>query len=490
MIKRHIVTSHPFHGLAKWVWRTGPGMSHVLSGRACLCALLVAVTTVTSSCSGDDDKPQNDDPQDTQATTSGGLATINTGNAVLGFIPVGNSLVMIELESQTDNVKPDSEFRMLAESVSIDTSFVIDSCGADSRERQVACVGYSSSMLAIIDLVGFLADGTAPSIVEVDTGASSTGSFSGGNCINCGVLIDTKTMSAIVSSSDGYRLFDYQGDLQAEYLSDAETDPPRNFATENFSFDPQRRVIISPEYSTVNQYLWLINVNTDDVHRWDHRLVSSAIDEEEGLQSLADAGITGSMVADSAAVDPRTGIVTIGDEYTQGLLMINLETAEYNDAAGTFSAVDSAVVLDYPYSQYLTTGQAIEPVSHLLFLEDEFGASMGVGQLPQETSSLPPVLSKWVGVQIPNPGEVCPGVFRWSNVGDPHGLSIFTSNSTGKDPKGLLINSAKSCAAVVSLQALLDSPLDPAFDGQFIVDPAFDLVQEGVLKFIEIVQPE
>jgi hypothetical protein len=214
------------------------------------------------------------------------------------------------------------------------------------------------------------------------------------------------------------------------------------------------------------------------------------MDEEQGLQSLADAGITGAMVADSAAVDPTTGIVTIGDEYTQGLLILNLETADFNDTTGTFSALDNAVVLDYPNSQYFTTGQAIEPVSHLLFMEDEFGSSMGVAQLPEAVSSQPPALSRWVGAQIPLPGDACPNVIRWSNVGDPHGLAIFTSNSSGEDPKGLLIDSTKRCAAVVSLQALLDAPLDPALDGQSVIDPAFDLVQEGVLKFVEITRTE
>lgn len=464
-----------------------PVLAHV---RACLGALLVAVTAFSSGCGGDSDStPQNDDPQDTQATTSGGLATINTGNAVLGFIPVGTGLAVIELESVADTTGTGSDLRMVAETASIKTSFNLDSCGADSRARLVACVGYSSSMLAIIDVADFLADGTTPTVVEVDTGTSGRGSFSGGACVNCGVLVDVPGQNIIVSSSDGYRLFDYNATATAEYLSDAESEPAANLATENFSFDPIRRLIISPEYSTSNQYLWLINVDTGNKYRWDRRMVPITSDEEEGLQSLADAGITGSMVADSAAVDPSTGIVTIGDEYTQGLLMLNLGTAQFNDATGTFSALDSAEILDYPFSQFFTTGQAIEPISHLLFLEDEFGTSMGVAQLPDAVSKQPPALSRWVGAQIPSPGDACPGVFRWSNVGDPHGLAIFTSNS-GKNPKGLLVESSKRCAAVVNLQALLDAPLDPALDGQFVVDPAFDLLQEGVMKFVEIIQPE
>ena len=471
------------------VRQKAPDVAH---GCACLGALLVAVTALVSGCEKDDNSgPQNDDPQDTQATTSGGLATINTGSAVLGFIPVGDTLVVIELEGPGDDASGiNADLRMPTEVASIDTSFTIDSCGADSRARRVACVGYNSSMLAIIDVNGFLTDGAALSVIEVDTDATGSEAFSGGSCLNCGVLIDAPAQSAIVSSSDGYRVFDYTGTLQAEYLSDAEADPPRSLATENFSFDPIRRLIISPEYETTNQYLWLINVSTGNMYRWDRRLVSSTSDEEEGLQSLADAGITGAMVADSAAVDPTTGIVTIGDEYTQGLLMLNLETAVFDDTTGIFSALNNAAVLDYPFSQYFTTGQAIEPVSHLLFLEDEFGSSMGVAQLPHAVSNQQPSLSRWVGAQIPPPGDACPSVSRWSNVGDPHGLAIYTSNSSGKDPKGLLIDSTKRCAAVVSLQALLEAPLNPALGGQSAVDPTFDLVQEGVMKFVEIPQPE
>jgi hypothetical protein len=42
------------------------------------------------------------------------------------------------------------------------------------------------------------------------------------------------------------------------------------------------------------------------------------------------------------------------------------------------------------------------------------------------------------------------------NTGDPHGLSLYTSNTDGH-PKGLLINGDKACMASVDLDSLLSA---------------------------------
>jgi hypothetical protein len=450
---------------------------------------MFGLLTLLGACSGS----SAPDPAAPQATTSGGIATINTGSTVLAFIPIGTSISIVELETPSTAIgveKITSAAPLLPRAMStpIATTFEVDSCGADSVSLKVVCVGYDSSMVAIADISGLLAGTTAPAVIEFDSMVESSQSFSGGSCVNCGVLADAGLNQFIVSSSDGYRVFDYNGVLKASYLSDSQTDPARDLSTENFSFDPKRRLIISPEYNSgSDQHLYLINVDTGIIYRWVNRMVSSDRDEEFGLDSLADIGLS-TMTSDSAAVDPSTGVVTIGNEGKDVLLLLNLAAAIFDDANNTFDAPDSVLELEKIAASRLSTGQAIEPVSHLLFLENESKSAMGVVELPTNTSAGTLETGNYISADIPPPADACPGVFSWTNVGDPHGLAIFTSNTIGSSPKGLLINSRKTCAAVVDLKLFLATPREDV-EGSNTVDSDIDLLASGVLRFVEIPQP-
>lgn len=393
----------------------------------------------------------------TQAATSGGLATINLGDKVVSFVPNGTTINIVTVEGGSGSSALKVGFK--SASVPITTTFTVDSCAADSANLKVICVGFASSKFAIVDVANIedLVNGSgSASVDEHDTGGSASGSFSGGTCVNCGVLADVGHNQFIISSGDGYRIFDYSGTELKHFLSDASATPPVDLLTENFGFDSGRRLIISPEYETTSLYLWVINIDTDKTYRWVHSMAAKTIDATNGLQELDDVGVS-SMIADSASVDPGTGVLTIGDEFTNVLLILNLNDASFDDGAGTFDAPVSALKLqNVAGTGLLATGQTVDNESHILFLEDEFGSSMGAVQLPTSpvSGSISITEGAYTSADVPDPSATCTSSFGWFNTGDPHGLSLYTSNTDG-NPKGLLINDDKSCMASVDLNGLL-----------------------------------
>ncbi len=440
-----------------------------------LIPVFVAITfiVIILSCGKDNGGTQ---PPPPATTTSGGMATINTGDTVIGFIPVGTGVIIIPLsgkgsqQTQSISLKPQAQTKLTL-------SFTVDSCTADGADLKVVCVGYDTSKIAIIDVSQYIASGATPTVTEVNPGNTVYGSFSGDDCINCGVLADQGDHRFIVSAGDGYRVFDYTGKLLKSYLSNS----TMSLATENFSFDPVKNRIISPEYETPNNYLWVISLDNDKAYRWTKRMVDTTEDSANGLTGLpAYTTIT----ADAASIDFNTGILTIGHEWEPMIIAINLNAATFNDSAGTFDAPYSIVPLSNVYSPgyELTTGMAIEPSSHLLFLEEEFGDAMGLVVLPSSSGSGAPSITEYTTAQIPDPSSVCTNVYGWYNVGDPHGLALFTGVVDGK-PKGLLINDDKSCLAIVDLDGFRKAPKQ---SGTNQVDPTYNLVTNGVVQFISL----
>ncbi len=412
------------------------------------------MTLVLLAGCGSDPKPR----VTTAPTTSGGLATIDTGRSVIGFVPRYTELAIVTLDGDTSK---SGVLPIDPAALSVPISFGVDSCAADAAHAKVVCVGYDSSKVAILDIADFLStieSAGTPSAgqiaeLEVDLGNTETVSISGGECVNCGVLTDPDADRFIISSGDGVRVLDYTGAVIDSYLSDAE----RSFTTENFGFDAAHHLVISPEYETTNNYLWVIDLDTHRPYRWTRRLVDQSTDPVNGLPVLVIP-----MTADSASIDPSTQIVTIGDEFTTTLLVLDLSSAKFDDSSGTFTDdAYSLVALDNVASTggLLTTGQAIDPKDHVLFLEEEFGAGIGVVELPATGGAGPVALrdQDYTSALVPDASAVCPGVTSWMNVGDPHGLSLFTGRVDGRE-KGLLIDESKTCLAVIDLDTFAAAP--------------------------------
>ena len=457
--------------------------------------LMLIALLAGAGCQGSSSGGASQTTTVSSATTSGGLATINTGNLVIAFIPNTSGVSAVPIKQNGSSfttasykgysLKPES----LPSPVTITISFVVNSCAADAKNLKVVCVGYNSSKVAVIDVSGYISSGSAPTVTEYDLGNTVTSGFSGGSCLDCGVIIDPLDHGFIVSSGDGYRVVNYSGSVIKSFLSNATATPPVDLATENFGYDPVHDMIYSPEYAdggsitSTDEYLWVIDVTKDKLYQWSHRMVDTTTDPVLGIPELNSTGI-GSMTADAVAMDPATGIMAIGHEWTPLLLALNMSAATFNASAGTFDAPYAVVPLQNVYSPsgYLTTGMVIEPSSHIMFLEGEFGDDIGAAQMPVTSPSGSFTVTSYTSAQMPTPTTWCPSVSTWSNVGDPHGLSAFTA-VINKEPMGLLIDSSKTCLAIVDLNKLLAAPKQA---GTNTVSSTYDLVANGVISFIGI----
>jgi hypothetical protein len=88
-----------------------------------------------------------------------------------------------------------------------------------------------------------------------------------------------------------------------------------------------------------------------------------------------------------------------------------------------------------------------------------------------------PAVQDWVEANVPNPPAD-----TWSNTFDPHGVTTFVSPSSG-NPFGVLLNADRKFIAVVDINALLAAP---RVAGTHNIDPTFNLVSNGVLRFVSV----
>lgn len=451
-------------------------------------AFMAAASCGSSSSGGGDKKPAA-----SSVTTAGGLATISTGNLVIAFVPSYSGIIAVPIAQSgftyTTAAYGDAKLNETAlKQITINTSFSLGGCAADATSLKVVCIGYDSSKVAIIDVSGYIANGSVPTASEYDLGNSVTGSFSGGTCINCGVIIDSADHGFIVSSGDGYRVVNYTGIVLKSFLSNPTATTPIDLSTENFAYDPLKNRIYSPEYGSggTNSYLWVIDVGTSKIYHWNKRMVDTTVDSSNGLPELAGLYIT-QLTPDAASIDSTTGVLSLGHEWTPLLLILNMNAATFDDMTSTFEAPYEIIPLENVYSPttWLTTGMVIEPSSHLLFLEEEFGDGIGVAQLPVSSAAGSVTVTSYTSAQIPTTVTTfCPAISSWESVGDPHGLSAFTAIIGGK-PMGLLIDVTASCLAIVDLKDLLVAPKGTGTSANQ-VSSTYDLLANHIISFISL----
>jgi len=213
-------------------------------------------------------------------------------------------------------------------------------------------------------------------------------------------------------------------------------------AAENFAFNPITRVVLNPTYG-VSNFTGLQAVKLEDNSVWKYD---------------ATVGST----PDSAAVDFKTNIAVIPDEFTDEQHLINMQEATFS--AGGFSAPQT--VFPIPISSIFSceewTMASVETGSHLLFLANEFGgdfrgsllACAAVETMPTApVNGAPPMPAVFHWAQLP----ATPDGFAWVNAFDPHGIAVFTSVVDGK-AYGFLVHRDQTWVARIDLAGVRDAP--------------------------------
>ena len=320
-----------------------------------------------------------------------------------------------------------------------------NSCSSNSLTGETVCVGSNTDV--------YLINGTTLTST-VHSSADSTQGFSGGSCMNCGVVVDSTTNKALITiglsagGPGGYQFLDLAG-------STFETPIPAGGETsEDVSIDPIRHLVLSPNEQ--NNYQ-ILNTSTSTA------AIFNNID-------FATSG-----APDSAGEDCTTGIALSTLEGTGNLYIADLTQAVFTPGTpGTWTdaASQTQVFPEFESFSAGTNGISVAPGTHLGVVTGEFGGNIeGVIQLPATSGTGTPAVVDWVAFTVPS----TPADVPWSEGLDPHTVTAYVSPNSHK-AYGVLENGDFSFVAIVDLQGLLSAPRT----GHVVNDP----LPAGLVTFV------
>ncbi len=307
------------------------------------------------------------------------------------------------------------------------TGSVPNSCSSNSSTGTTICTGNNTDV--------FVINGTTLS-TTLTSGATAFESFSGGDCENCGVVVDSSTNKALIAlglstgGPGGYQFLDLSGNTFEAAI------PAGTSTSEDVSIDPVRHLVLSPNEDNIYQ---ILNISG----------ATAALFNNTGFSTEGGP--------DSAAEDCTTGIALSTLEDTDALYIADLTQAVFTPGTpGTWTdaAAQTQAFPEFGGLSAGTCGIAVAPGSHLGVVTGEFGGNLeGVIQLPSTSGSGTPAVTDWVAFTMPNLASGSP----FSMGFDPHTVTAYVSPNSSK-AYGVLENGDFSFLAVVDLQGLLSAP--------------------------------
>jgi hypothetical protein len=308
---------------------------------------------------------------------------------------------------------------------SVTTGSVPNSCSSNSTTGTTVCTGNNTDV--------FLINGSTLSST-VTSGANASQSFSGGDCMNCGVVVDSTTNKALIAigftpgGPGAYQFLDLASNTFEAPI------PAGTRTSEDASIDPIRHLVLSPNEDSIYQ---IVNVTTATAALFNNSLEVGELD--------------------SAGEDCTTGIALSTIEFTGSLYIADLTQAVFTPGTpGTWTDTASQVQVFPEFASFSagTNGIAVAPGSHLGIVTGEFGGNeQGVIQLPATSGTGTPAVVDWVSFIVPNLASGAP----WNEGKDPHTVTAYVSPNDSK-AFGVLENEDFTFLAVIDLQGLLSAP--------------------------------
>jgi hypothetical protein len=343
----------------------------------------------------------------------------------------------------------------------ITTTKLVNSCSCNSNTGQTVCVANDTDV--------FLVSGTTLN-KTLTSGATGSASFSGGSCMNCGVVVDSTTNTAVVAmglsggpAGSGYQSLDLATNTFATPIQSGKG------ISEDIAIDPIRQLILSPAESGFYE----IVKQKPAPAVFDNQIVPIPTPTPKGAPAV-------SSDLDSAGEDCTTGIALSTDEGTGNLFIADLTQAKFT--AGTPNGTWSAPSQFQNFPEFVplgagTSGIAVAPGTHFALVTGEFGGNVtGVVQLPATSGSGIPAVVDWVSFIMPSD----PSGAMWSQGCDPHTATAYVSPNSHK-AFGVLGNGSFTFLGVADLEGILKAKRTA---GTHVVDPTLDLVGLGLVTFI------
>jgi hypothetical protein len=344
----------------------------------------------------------------------------------------------------------------------IPTPDIVNSCSSNSTTGQTVCTANGTDV--------YLISGTTLTNT-LSTASNGLASFSGGECHNCGVVIESNSNTAViemgVSSSAG-------GGMQFLNLNNntfSSVEVAQNGISEDVAWDPVRNLILSPNEQGVY-----------DIFQ---------------LGTGKEYGNTMGGVLDSAAEDCLTGIAMSTQEFSSNLVLTDLTQATYTAGTpGTWTAPSTTQYIPewdpYDGPESGTDGIAIAAGTHLGLVVGEYpfppSSANAIMAIHLPDASIPntaPTLKDYAVATLPND----PDGYPFSVGCDPHTITAYVSPTTAKATGVLADYGPLTCysggtpqyVALVDIHGLLDAP---RISGTHNVDPSYDLLANGIVTFV------
>ena len=379
---------------------------------------------------------------------SSSLGLLAKGTAVTAYVPNGawstsnTGLQVVPLEPTTGTP------------ASIATANTVNSCASNSTTGETVCSSNANDV--------YLITGSTLNTTLASGGDQATG-FSGGSCVTCGVAMNGTANQAVMTiglstaaSGSGIQFLDLATNTFSAPV------PAANHVSEDVLWDETRNLVLSPNEEGI----------------YDLFKTSPSVAEFGNL-----FGATGE--PDSAAEDCTTGIALTTLEFTSSLYIGDLTQATFTPGApGTWTTAQQIQNLPEfgPFAAG-TSGIAVAPGSHLAIVTGEFGGNaFGAIQLPSTSGSGTPAVVDYAAAVLPN----TPDGNTFQQGLDPHTVTAYVSPNSSK-AIGLMANGpgvAPTWLAVIDLQALLNAPRTA---GTHTVDPTYDLILNGVVKYVSTI---
>jgi hypothetical protein len=356
----------------------------------------------------------------------------------------------------------------LSAPVTIPTTQAVSSCSSDSTLNQVVCIG--NNLSAVGSDVYVISGATNAISKTLSSAATTSQSFSGGDCDTCAQAVDPVHHTAFVSiGMTGGAAFQPL-DLTTGTLGTPIAAAGQLATSENILVDPSRNLLLSPNEGEetgsggVGDYQ-LLNISTGKVFDF----------------KSPDAGATPGGEFDSAGEDCTTGIALATLEGTGELFLVDLTQATFSGT--NWSAPYNFQNLpDFADFGAGTCGIAVATNSHLGVVTGEFGSNLfGAIQLPATSGKGAPALVDWVAAAVPTD----PSGAAFNDGYDPHTVTTYTSPTTGKQYAVMAdygADEAPTYLAIVDLQALLALPRASA-GAHTLATP---LAVGSVLRFVKL----
>ena len=379
-------------------------------------------------CSGHAQPSSSPTPAPNACLPSSSIGILVQGKNATAYLPQGNwgggssSVKVVPIETS-------SGIGTGGAPTSVTVGAAPNSCSSNSTTGQTVCVANNTDV--------YLINGTTLTST-LTSGATSSQSFSGGDCENCGVVVDSTTNKALITiglavgdtSTGAYQFLDLGGTPTFESPIPAGGD-----TSEDISIDPVRHLVLSPNEASNYQ---LVNITTSTAALFNNQLDGGTLD--------------------SAGEDCTTGIALATDEGTGDLFIADLTQAVFTPGTPGMWTDTASAFVNFPEFDAMsagTNGIAVAPGTHLGVVTGEFGGNLeGVVELPATSGSGTPAFVDYVAFTVPSPPAPEEG---WSEGFDPHTVTAYVSPNSNK-AYAVLENSDFSFVAIVDLQGLLSAP--------------------------------